>query len=74
MAMGIEIQRGQRVLARTSASKLLPRRAVTEVVPGDDFPIVWICREEEWELAERERRSPQAVPWPANAVQPDQSA
>ena len=64
------IHSGQRVLARTSADRLLPRRATTEVVAGQDFPIIWVCTEEEWELARREHRPPAAVAWPANAVQP----
>lgn len=66
----ILIHQGQRVLARTSADKLLPRRAATGVVPGEDFQVVWVCPEDEWEKAKQEEREPRATPWPANEVQP----
>jgi len=58
------------VLARTASGSVLTRRAITGTVMGDDFPVVWICREEEWEAANREGRSPEGVPWPAEAVRP----
>jgi hypothetical protein len=62
------IRPGQRVLARTSADRLLVRTAATEIVDGQDFPVVWVCREEEWERAQREQCEPDAVPWPASEV------
>jgi hypothetical protein len=61
---------GQRVSARTSANRLIAKRAVTPVVKGADFDIVWVCGEKEWEAAEREGRKANATPWPASAVQP----
>src|SRR5438552_2853014 len=36
----LEIREGQRVLARTSGDRLLPRRAASGVVQGDDIPVV----------------------------------
>lgn len=35
---------------------------------GDDFPVVWACRDEEWQLAAAEGRPPRGVPWPATDV------
>ena len=45
-----------------------PRRALTGVVDGHDFLVVWVCREEEWEAAHRDGRQPDGVPWPAEDV------
>lgn len=64
----IEIREGQKVLARTSGDRLLLRRAASGIVQGDDFPVIWVCKEEEWADARRASRIPDAVPWPANAV------
>jgi hypothetical protein len=63
------ISAGQRVFARTSSDRLIPKRATSAILDGMDFPIVWVCREEEWAAAEQEGREPNAVPWPADAVQ-----
>jgi hypothetical protein len=38
------------------------------IVRGEDFPVVWVAREEEWEAAQAEGREPNAVPWPADDV------
>ena len=64
------IAAGARVEAKTASGRTLIRRAVTGTVMGEDFPVIWICREEEWEAASREGRAPEAVPWPAEAVRP----
>lgn len=61
---------GQRVTARTSGDRLLTKRAVSAVVDGADFKVVWVCNEAEWETAKSEGREPEATPWPASAVQP----
>ena len=63
------IERGARVLARTSSDRMLERVAVTGVVQGMDFPVVWICGESEWKAANAAGREPEVVPWPASAIQ-----
>lgn len=65
----MNIAPGNHLLARTATGKKVPRRAVSGVVNGDDFLVVWVCGEEEYEEAQREGREPDAVPWPANAVE-----
>jgi hypothetical protein len=35
---------------------------------GEDFPVVWASREDEWEAAASEGRPPEGVPWPAEDV------
>lgn len=46
----------------------LARIATTTIVEGTRFPVVWVCREEEWTQAIQEGREPDAVPWPAEDV------
>lgn len=65
-----DIMKGSRVLARTSSDRLIERRATTGVVDGADFPVVWVCPELEWQQALVAGREPDALPWPAWAVQP----
>jgi hypothetical protein len=62
------IEPGSRVLARSAFDELLERRAVTGVQPGHDFPVVWVCSEEEWQGAQSEGRHPEGLPWPAEDV------
>lgn len=61
------ISRGDHVEAM-SLTGPLERIATTAVVEGTRFPVVWVCREEEWDQALRENREPDAVPWPAEDV------
>jgi hypothetical protein len=65
----IKIERGDRVLARSATDQWLRRRALTGVVPGHDFDVVWVCREEDWNAAEQSGNTPEAFPWPAEEVQ-----
>jgi hypothetical protein len=58
---------GDRVTARSWAGEF-ERRAITGVVKGRDFPVVWICTSEEWEAAKAEHREPVGLPWPAEDV------
>jgi hypothetical protein len=67
------ISTGTEICVTDAVGKVHERRAVTGVVMGDDFPIVWACREEEWQLAATEGRPPRAVPWPAEDVRIAQS-
>jgi hypothetical protein len=67
----IEIRPGDRVLARSATNEWLKRRAVTGIVHGHDFPVVWVCVEQEWQDASNDERRPDGVPWPAEEVQVD---
>ena len=64
----MDIQRGARVLVTTAFGDQLERRAVSGVEPGDRFPIVRVCSEDEWSKATREGRPPQATAWPAQDI------
>jgi hypothetical protein len=65
-----EIQAGMRVQITGGSGIVLEKRAVSGVIDGSDFPVVWACGESEWKAAEAERRDPDAVPWPAEDVRP----
>jgi len=63
-----EIMSGNRVTVRTADKRQVARIAVTGIVEGGDFPVVWVCREQEWSASQREQRAPQGLPWPATDV------
>ena len=63
------IERGSRVLATNAFGEPNRRRALSGVVAGQDFPVVWVCREEEWEMATIEGREPEGIPFPAEDVE-----
>jgi hypothetical protein len=63
-----EIKRGTMVRVRDAKDRLLTRIALSGIVAGKDFPIVWVCVNEEWEAAQAENREPVGIPWPAVAV------
>jgi hypothetical protein len=63
------IRPGTAVIVR-SATGELHRRAVTGPVPGQDFTVVWLCDETEWDQAVAESRDPTAAPWPVEDVRP----
>jgi hypothetical protein len=64
----MEIRAGMPVSVKTALGEVLPRVALTGIVQGGSFAVVWVCREEEWQLAKREGREPMRVPWPAEDV------
>lgn len=64
------IETGARVQVRGATGRVLTKRALSEVVPGQDFQVVWACREEEWDASQAEGREPDGVPWPAEDVTP----
>jgi len=66
----MKIQPGSRVLVRTAFDSKVERRAVTGVEPGIDFPVVWVCTEEEWTAAQHGGSPVEGDPWPAEDVVP----
>lgn len=64
-----DIHAGDSVTVRSAAGKDLLKIALTGVMMGADFPVVWACRQEEWDTAQAEGRPPEGVPWPAEDVQ-----
>lgn len=64
------IKPGTHVMVTTADGQELARRALTEVIQGEDFPVVWVTTENEWEAADVDSRRPDGWPWPAEDVQP----
>jgi hypothetical protein len=64
----MEITPGSEVQVRNALDETLRLIAVTDVVRGIDFPVVWVCEPDEWAAAQAEEREPQAIPWPAEDV------
>lgn len=62
------IQPGQRILVKTAGGDWIARVAASEIEAGDRFPIVWVCKPEEWQIAKSEQRDPEVMPWPADAI------
>ncbi len=63
------LDRGAHIIVRTADGQMLHWRALSQVVDGEDFPVVWVCSELEYVEARRAGREPDAMPWPADAVQ-----
>jgi hypothetical protein len=66
----MSITPGDHVIALNARGERSERIALTGVVQGHDFPVVWICRPEEWVASQAEGREPEGVPWPAEDVSP----
>jgi len=64
-----EIAVGDALRVRTADGKMLEKRAVSGVVAGADFPVVWVYRPEAWDPRSPEECERLAVPWPADAVE-----
>jgi hypothetical protein len=63
-----DIEKGDRIAVRDAFGEELERIALGPIEAGFDFPVVWACREEEWQAANAENRDPEGVPWPAEDV------
>ncbi len=59
---------GSHVIATDAFGRELDRVAISGPERGADFPVIWVCRPEEWTLAQEEGRAPNGVPWPIEDV------
>lgn len=57
------IKRGDLVEVTTASETLVTMRALGGREMGRDFPVIWVCTEDEWGYDE-----PDAIPWPASHV------
>ena len=64
-----DIAIGSLLRVRTADGKIVEKRAVSEVIAGQDFPVVWVCWPEVWDPTNVEACKATAVPWPASAVE-----
>lgn len=63
-----EIESGTVVTAQGADGKPREMRALSGVVAGGDFAVVWVCSPAEWEAAGMEGREPVGIPWPEDSV------
>lgn len=63
-----DFQRGEVVVAKAADGGTRELRALSGVVAGGDFAVVWACSPGEWEAAEAAGRDAEGVPWPAEDV------
>jgi hypothetical protein len=66
--VSMEITRGDRVEVVNALGQHRERIALSSVMQGHDFLVVWVCKPEEWEAARREGREPQGMPYPREDV------
>jgi len=68
------IDAGQHVVVTDAFGRELERVAIGGPERGADFPVIWVCRHEEWKSAREEGREPAGVPWPVEDVRAIQTA
>jgi hypothetical protein len=68
VAVSVRIKPGARVLIRTAFGDQVEGRALSGVEKGHTFPVVRVCREEEWNDAERRGADPEGFAVPAEDV------
>lgn len=64
----MEITTGTLLEARTASGATVRLRAIGPPQRGRDFPVVWVCTEEEYERSQAASDEPDALPWPLDAV------
>jgi hypothetical protein len=62
------IGRGDLIDVTTASGDIVRMRAMNGPVQGHDFPVVWVCTEDEWERATARNEEPDGIPWPLEAV------
>ncbi len=43
-------------------------RAMGQPMRGRDFPVLWVCTEDEWDRANATDDEPNGIPWPVENV------
>jgi hypothetical protein len=64
-----QIESGSRIRVKEAVGAVSERRALTGVMMGEHFPVVWACRESEWLASSEAGRPAEGVPWPAEDVE-----
>ena len=62
------IERGSLVGATTASGRVVTMRALGVPVRGRDFPVLWVCTEDEWVRAQKAGEEPDGLPWPLEDV------
>lgn len=64
----MKIERGDLVEATTASKSIVRMRALGQPMQGYDFPVVWLCTEDEWVRATSVNEEPDGIAWPLDAV------
>lgn len=65
---GMTIEPGMLLEATTASGSVVLMRATGRPEKGRDFPVVWVCTEEEYERSQEAGDEPDALPWPLSAI------
>ena len=68
------IEPGTQLRVTTASGQTVTVRAIGLPEQGRDFPVVWVCTEEEYERAALAGAEPDGLPWPLHAVAEPQLA
>jgi hypothetical protein len=64
----MNIKRGDLVEATTASKGIVRMRALGRPMQGYDFPVVWLCTEDEWARATAAHEEPDGIAWPLDAI------
>lgn len=64
----MDIDVGAVLDATTSSGTTVRLRAISKPMKGSDFPVVWLCTEEEFERSRAAGDEADGLPWPLDAV------
>jgi len=62
------IERGAVVEVTTASGEHVRMRALGKPIRGRDFPVLWVCTEEEFNRAETAADEADGLPWPLSAL------
>jgi hypothetical protein len=60
----VAIERGDLVEAITARGDVVRMRALGAPIMGRDFPVLWVCTEEEWSRSQSVDDEADGLPWP----------
>jgi hypothetical protein len=64
----MEIRAGALLDCETAGGGHVHMVALGSVVQGYDFPVVWVCTQEEFARAQETGDEPDGIPWPFSSV------
>jgi len=62
------IEPGMVLEAKTAGGEEIQVRALGRPIKGHDFPIVWVCTEDEFQRSQESDTEADGIPWPLDAI------
>lgn len=62
------VRNGDLVCVSTADGATLNRRAITGPIDGDDFRVIWVCKEQDYTTDRNDLKPVSAMAWPVEAV------